>query len=659
MLALRLTRSAHPAVQLRRLLVAAASAGTGFLLLSTLGHALTHPEAPASAALRLAWCAAPLAATVYFARAVARTDPGTRPRPGLAAIGLGPTRLMVVSATTTALSTLLGSMLALLLFLHLRGDLTGMPFDGAASDFLAAGRPLPLPAALTLLALVPAASSVAVALMLRPRDARVAARATPRLLGRFGAPGAKGPGETFGAYGRYGTNRTTASRASRPSPRSPDGNPRTGARAAGAPVDDGTRTADGPDGPHGPGARERAARNADGHEHGPTAAEDRTGQAGDGRARRTPDGRAEPDGRTASDAVAEATGGLVARSTGGDDDAAAGPRGSRQADGGGVPDALRRTVPAAAARPARTATERLALPDGPDVHPANGTDAKAADGRGDRAANGRPTNGRHADNLPGPAAEDHPAVEGRRTAAQRSTADVAPQGSSIEPPPPADGDPAEDPAGPGFHAPRNPPAPDPTALPWGAALLATGLAVEGYASRTADGGGLPLPGGLPEGPAAVFLGWTLTVVGLALAGPGLTHLCGRLLQSARPGALRLLAGRGLMQEASRIGRPLGVVCAVTSGAYTMAALYDPADPSFGPLSTLGALVVAGCTVATLLTSAVEARQARADTTAALLRLGAPTKTLRSAAALRAGALLTLFVPLTLVVAELAALPLAR
>jgi hypothetical protein len=207
--------------------------------------------------------------------------------------------------------------------------------------------------------------------------------------------------------------------------------------------------------------------------------------------------------------------------------------------------------------------------------------------------------------------------------------------------------------------PRDVPAPDPTALPWGTALLAVGLAVEAYADRGPDVGGLPLPGGLPTGPAAVLLGWTLTAVGLALAGPGLAHLCGRLLQSARPGALRLLAGRGLMQEAARIGRPLGVVCAVASGAYTMARLYDPADPSFGPLTTLGALVVAGCTLATLLTAAVEARQSRADTTAALLRLGAPAKTLRGAAALRTAALLALFVPLTLVVAELAALPLLR
>ncbi|MFG2575908.1 hypothetical protein [Streptomyces sp. NPDC048481] len=470
MLALRLTRAARPAVQLRRLLVAAASAGTGFLLLSTLGHALTHPENPAASALRLAWCLVPLAATVHLALAVARTDPGTRPRPGLAAIGLGPARLMAVSATTTALSTLLGSMLALLFFLHLRGDLTGMPFDGAARDFLAAGRPLPWPAALTLLALAPLSSSIAVVLMLRPRDTRVAARTAPRMFGRFGAYATTGPGETFGAYGRFGS---------------------------------------------------RAVR--------PLA------------------------GRAAA------------------------------------------TAPA----PASAAHDVPSAPDGTLPAPADG----------------------------GPG----------------ETVPAAVNGSARQDVPPA----------------RDVPAPDPTALPWGTALLAVGLAVEAYAGRGPDVGGLPLPGGLPTGPAAVLLGWTLTAVGLALAGPGLTHLCGRLLQAARPGALRLLAGRGLMQEASRIGRPLGVVCAVGSGAYTMARLYDPADPSFGPLTTLGAVVVAGCTLATLLTAAVEARQCRADTTAALLRLGAPAKTLRSAAALRTAALLALFVPLTLLVAELAALPLMR
>lgn len=444
MLALRLTRGSHPAVQLRRLLVAVASAGTGFLLLCTLGYAMGHPDSPAAAALRLAWCATPIAATVYFAVAVARTDPATKPRPGLSAIGLGPGRLMAISATTTALACTLGSMLALLFFLHLRGDLTGMPFDGAAAEFLASDRPLPLPAALTLLSLVPLIASLAVALVLRPRDIRPASEKGPaRSYGRFGAYGRSGAQETFGTYGRFG-------------------------------------------------ARLR----------------------GDGRRGAPEDGTAEP--------------------------------------------------PAPA---------------------------------------------------PVPAADPDPS----RPAAPR-------------------------------EAPRG--------LPWGVAVLAAGLAVEAYASRAKDGGGLSLPGGIADGPASVLVGWVLTAIGLALAGPGLTHLCGRLLQSVSPGALRLLAGRVLMEEATRIGRPLGVVCAVASGGFAMTALYDADAPSFGPLTTLGGLLVTGCTVATLLTAALEAKHARADTTAALLRLGAPATMLRSAAALRAGALLALFLPLTLFVAELAALPLA-
>ncbi|MEU6145330.1 hypothetical protein ABZ848_33905 [Streptomyces sp. NPDC047081] len=450
MLALRLTRAARPAVHLRRLLVATAAAGTGFLLLCTLGYAMTHPDSPSASVLRLAWCLTPLAATVHFAVAVARTDPATKPRPGLSAIGLGPARLMAISATTTALSCTLGSMVALLFFLHLRGDLTGMPFDGAASEFLAADKPLPLPAALTLLALVPAIASLAVGVVLRPRDTHPTPTRPPgRSYGRFGAYGRSTRRETFGAYGRFGARR-----------------------------------------------RDGAAPSARASETPPTA---------------TP------------------------------------------------------TEPADSHNPDPTA-----------------------------------------------------------------------------PPPPRTA---------------------PSGLPWGTAILAAGLAVEAYASRTTATStshstpALTLPGGLTSTTPAILIGFLLTAVGLALAAPGLTHLTGRLLQSARPGALRLLAGRVLMEEATRIGRPLGIVCAVASAAYAMTALYDPAEPSFGPLTTLGTLLVAGCTVATLLTAAVEARQARADTTAALLRLGAPATMLRSAAALRAAALLALFGPLTLLVAELAALPL--
>ncbi|MEU1401240.1 hypothetical protein ABZ471_02550 [Streptomyces sp. NPDC005728] len=454
MLALRLTRAARPAVQLRRLLVAAASGGTGFLLLGALGYALGHPGTPGGAVLRLAWCAVPLAATVYFALAVARTDPGTSPRPGLSAVGLGPGRLMAISALTTALSCALGSMLALLVFLHLRGDLTGMPFDGAAAQFLAADQPLPVPAALTLLALVPAFASTTVAVALRPRDPRPPA-GTARTSGRTGSHGRSAAQGTSGAYGRFGARL------------------------------------------HAPARKKAAAAQSPA---GPTAPEV---------------------------AVAEAA----------------------------VPEAQERDTDGAA--------------------------------------------------------------------------------TLMSPPPPR-----EAPAG----------------LPWGITVIVAGLAAQAYAGSSTPG---PALTDLPVEAFTVLTGWILTALGLVLASPGLTHLCGRLLQSVRPGALRLLAGRGLMAEATRIGRPLGVVCAVASAAYSLTALYHGPAPTFGPLTTLGALVVTGCTVATLLTAAVEARQCRADTTAALLRLGAPATTLRSAAALRAAALLAVFGPLILVIANLAALPMAH
>ncbi|MGW6547704.1 hypothetical protein ACWGBH_33380 [Streptomyces massasporeus] len=556
MLALRLTRGAHPAVQLRRLLVAAASAGTAFLLLCAFGYALGHPGSPGTALLRLAWCAAPLAATVYFAVAVARTDPGTKPRTGLSAIGLGPVRMMAVSATTTALSCTLGAMLALLVFLHLRGDLTGMPFDGAAAESLAAHRPLPLPGTLTLLALVPVSASVAVALALRPHEARAAGPRTARLYGRFGAYRRTSTRETFGAYGRFG---------------------RQIVRPA-----DGAGTE-----PPATGGAEPAAKS------GPPAA------------------------RTGGSAPAAVTG------TGGAVSAVADPPvqpPGHMLDGAALPGA-----------PQTGAGDPAVL--SPAAHPAS---PAAADAPGPAGDPGQwPT--------PRAAAPDAP---GAISPAGALAGHPGPREAETDAP---DGSAAAEAALPDTIA-------APSGLPWGITVLAAGLAVESYTSRTS-----PTPPDLSFSGASpgVMAGWALAAVGLALAGPGLTHLCGRLLQAARPGALRLLAGRILMAESVRIGRPLGVVCAVLSAAWAMALLHAPDGLSLGPLTTLGVLLVTGCTTATLLTAAVEARQARAGTTAALLRLGAPATMLRSAAALRAVALLALFGPLTLTVAELAALPLAR
>lgn len=357
MLALRLARGSRPLVQLRRLLVAAASAGSGFLLLYVLAEALARP---AGSFPRLLWALVPLAVTVQFAVAVARTDPATRPREGLDAAGLGPVRLTLVAAISTAVACTLGSAVALAVFLHLRGDVAGLPFDGAGAELLHADRPLPVAAALTLLTLLPLTASAATALALRP-------------------------------------------------------------------------------------------------------------------------------------------------------------------------------------------------------HP-------------------RP----------------------------------APQ----------------------------------TVLPWGIALTACGLAALAYAG----------PGG-----AGTPAGWALTAVGLALAGPGLAYASGALVQAVRPGALRLLAGRALQEEAPRLGAPLGVLCAVGAGALSTLALRDRGglQVPLGPLTAPAAALVVLCAAATLLTSAVEVRQARTATRETLLGLGAPGKVLRTAATVRATALVAVCLPLTWGVAQLTSLALTR
>ncbi|MFF4288943.1 MULTISPECIES: hypothetical protein [unclassified Streptomyces] len=388
MLALRLARGSHPLVLLRRLLVSTAAAGTGFLMLSTIGHAAGHPAAAEESVVRLLWCAAPLAATAQLAVSTARTDPAARLQRGMTAAGLGPLRLTLLATASTALTCFLGVLLSLLVFLRLRGDLGGTDTArslGIDADLLGAGHPLPLVGALLLLALVPLTASAATAVSLRPRD------------------------------------------------------------------DAGSQDA-------------------------------------------------EPRPRTAP----------------------------------------------------------------------------------------------------------------------------------------------------------------PSGLPWGIALAAAGLAIEAYTSPAsrAHGGLLPLPGRLIGSPPGVLGGWALSALGLVLAGPGLVHLCGRLLCAGRPGALRLLSGRVLQEESHRLGRPLGVLCAVASAAYVAVKVYDsvPSRP-FGPLTGVGATVVLACVTASALTAALESRSARARTTAALRRLGASASVLHRAAALRTLVLLIVLVPLTWTVAEMATLPL--
>ncbi|MEE1941827.1 hypothetical protein V1L54_20875 [Streptomyces sp. TRM 70361] len=377
MLALRLVRTAGPAALGRRALVAAVAGAVGLLLLGALEYAAARPGDPGAALVRLLWCAAPLAAGTQLAVAAARIDPCARPRAGLDAVGVGPARLARLAAVCTALCCTAGSVLALAVFLQLRGGTA----DG-----------LPLAAALTLLALPPLAATGASAVSLRRR------------------------------------------------------------------------------------------------------------------------------GRTAP-----------------------------------------------------------------------GT---------------------------GPAAFPHR-------------------------PPPLSAE-----------------------LPWGVAVTAVGLTVVAYAAdRTggAGGGRVPLPGS-PDGPApGVLGGWLVVALGLALAGPGLVQLCGLLLATGRPGALRLLAGRVLRAQAPQLGRPLGVLCAVTAVALAAGRLYAPGagEPGGGPAVALGTAVVLVCAVGSALGSAAEAGAVRAPLTDGLRRLGVSAGQLRAVAALRVAALLAVLGPLVWLVAELAVLPLTR
>jgi hypothetical protein len=381
-LSFRVVRGARFHVLVRWVLVAAASAGTGLLLLAALGWALGHPHRASDAAVRLVWCVVPVVLTVQFGGAGGRAVPGRWPRPGLAAVGLGRIGVALLAASATALTCAVGSAVALLAFLHLRGDLSGLPFHGAATDVLGGTEPVPLPAALTLLGLVPVSAAVIGAARLWP--------------------------------------------------------PRTVSTA---------------------------------------------------------------------------------------------------------------------------------------------------------------------------------------------------------------------------RAPRKVSAADPPGgLPWGVALMAVGLAAEVAAPR---GHELPLPGGLGTIAPLALAGWIVATAGMVLAGPGLVHACGRLLAAFRPGALRLLAGRALQEEARAIGRPLGALCATAAAALAAYDLRHGGGRPPGPLTELAAVLIVVCVLATAGTALLEARRGRETASDALRQFGASPALLRGAVALRAGVLLAAVVPLTALVAALATVPPGR
>ncbi|BBB00494.1 hypothetical protein RVR_7580 [Actinacidiphila reveromycinica] len=370
MLSLRLLRGAGPAALGRWALVALASCGAGLLLLAALGWALAHPGGDTSdAVVRLGWCVVPVAVSVQLAVVVGRAQSSTWPREGLAAAGLGRNGVVLLAAATVTAVCVFGSVLALLAFLQLRGDVTGVPYHGVGPGLLAAGRSLPPAGAVTLLALVPLAAGAASAARLR----------------------------------------------------------------AGA----------------------------------------------------------EPG-----------------------------------------------------------------------------------------------------DDMPGE-------------------------------------------------------------LPWGVALVAVGLAVEATAP---DRHTFPLPSGLGAMAPAAVGGWALATAGLVLAGPGLVHGCGRLLAAFRPGGLRLLSGRGLQQEARRLGRPLGLLSATVAAGLSGYGLHQDNGRTPGPVTTFAVVLVCMCVLASAAVAVMESRAARASATAALRELAAPASVLRASAALRGAALAVACLLPALLVAALSPTP---
>ncbi len=190
---------------------------------------------------------------------------------------------------------------------------------------------------------------------------------------------------------------------------------------------------------------------------------------------------------------------------------------------------------------------------------------------------------------------------------------------------------------------------------WGVASVAAGLAAEIYAAGPTHPSHhmLPLPGGLGSIAPVALAGWVLVVTGPALAGPGLIHLTGRVLSTYHPGALRLLAGRALQADASRIGRPLGLLSATVCAAASAAALRDPGARPLGALTVLAAAVVLLCAVVALACAVAHAMRARTDTAVVLSTLGAARGLLRSSAVLRTVILVALFAPVIVVLAWLA------
>jgi hypothetical protein len=201
----------------------------------------------------------------------------------------------------------------------------------------------------------------------------------------------------------------------------------------------------------------------------------------------------------------------------------------------------------------------------------------------------------------------------------------------------------------------------PAAPLWGAALGTAGLVLAAYAAQAgasgnAGSGEVPGMQGL-LGAAGVLAGWLALACGLVIAVPGILHGCGSAVASGQPGVLRLLCGRVLQEEAARLGRPLGLLCAVCAGTVAGVRLYGSAPGGvLGVHVAVGLLVVPVCAAASAVITVAAVRAERAPVSRVLHGLGAPGRLLRCAAALRTAVLLAVLSPLTWLAGTLATVP---
>ncbi|MDH6136969.1 hypothetical protein P3T37_006400 [Kitasatospora sp. MAA4] len=170
------------------------------------------------------------------------------------------------------------------------------------------------------------------------------------------------------------------------------------------------------------------------------------------------------------------------------------------------------------------------------------------------------------------------------------------------------------------------------------ALALGGTLTELYGLRPAapvDPHPLRLPADLGRTSVNLLIGWGIAALGLALLTGPLLAFAGRLLALGRPSARRLLAGRGLTDQAGRLGAPPAVLALTVAVVLTAVRQWvTPGMRSGEPLPAAEAVLITGCVTAAAIARLTELRTARRPATATLHQLGASPQLLFGAAALR-------------------------